>query len=152
MCKVGMWRFVRICKTYVCSSPGQKSNVILMCYSTELLLRAGAHMHFISVLPLPGAKHCSTSNSVMYSNQFLYICGSPGWDSNLIPSRILSASPSLTYCTAKLSLRAGLIRILLTHGGSQELISQLTRTGMMPTKSFYTHTMWGFSSLLHSVG
>ena len=38
-----------------------------------------------------------------------YMCGSPGQKSNIIPSRISSASPSLTRCSAKLPLGAGLI-------------------------------------------
>ena len=43
------------------------------------------------------------------------ICGSPGKRSNIIPSRILSALPSLTCYSPELPLRVGLMRDMWTH-------------------------------------
>ena len=51
-------------------------------------------------------------DSFMYT---LCVCGSPGWKSNIISLCILSASPSLMCCSAKLLLGAGLIRATQTH-------------------------------------
>ena len=68
-----------------------------------------------------------------------HICGSPGQKSNIIPSRILSASPSLTRYCAELPLRVGPIRASQTHQISMHLHS-----------THESRPQWKLSAIVHA--
>ena len=100
--------------------------IVFKALHNRTLVKDGAHSHCIDTwiadaylqcvwVPLSGRSVLQNKlhkrimlHYHLWLSNILYICGSPGWKSNIIPSHILSASPSLTLCSAELLLRAGL--------------------------------------------